>query len=148
LLEAMAAIDLAGRTVALVRYGEPNERLAAALTASGARLEEVSLYEWRMPDDLEPLRTLVRDVVDGRVDAIAFTNEIQCRHLFRVAEECGASTQLSDALNGDTIVAAIGPVCAAALHDLGITPDVIPARPQMGSMIAALADYFDLTDGL
>jgi uroporphyrinogen-III synthase len=148
LLAALAAIDLNGRTVALVHYGEPNAALAAALTARGARLEELSLYEWKLPADIEPLKTLVQELLEQRVDAIAFTNEIQCRHLFRVADHVGLSRQLALALNTDTIVAAIGPVCADALQALGVTPDVIPAQPSMGSMITALAEYFELTEGL
>jgi uroporphyrinogen-III synthase len=147
LLAALAAIDLNQKTVALVHYGEPNRALAAALAARGARLEELSLYEWKMPDDVEPLNGLVTELIAGRVDAIAFTNEIQCRHLFRVAAERGLSGPLADALNTDTIVAAIGPVCADALQALGVTPDVIPARTRMASMISALAEYFELTEG-
>jgi uroporphyrinogen-III synthase len=147
LLAALAAIDLNQKTVALVHYGEPNRALASALVARGARLEELSLYEWMMPEDVEPLNVLVRELIAGRVDAVAFTNEIQCRHLFRAADERGLSVQLADALNTGTIVAAIGPVCADALQALGVTPDVIPARTQMGSMITALAEYFELTEG-
>jgi uroporphyrinogen-III synthase len=148
LLAALAAIDLNQRTVALVHYGEPNSALASALAARGAQLEELSLYEWKMPEDVEPLKVLVRDLIDGRVDAIAFTNEIQCRHLFRIADEAGLMGRLADALNTDTIVAAIGPVCADALEALGVTADVIPARTKMGSMITALAEYFELTEGM
>jgi uroporphyrinogen-III synthase len=148
LLAALDAIDLNGRTVALVHYGEPNAGLAAALEARGARLEELSLYEWKLPDDVQPLEALVRELIARRVDAIAFTNEIQCRHLFRVAGDVGLSAPLADALNTGTIVAAIGPVCADALQALGVTPDVIPAQPRMASLIAALAEYFELTEEL
>ena len=49
-------------------------------------------------------------------------------------------------LNDHTIVAAIAPVCVAALRGLGITPDVQPAHPKMGALIAALADYVELSD--
>jgi uroporphyrinogen-III synthase len=148
LLESLDGLDLRGRTVALVHHGEPNLALAAALTARGARVEELSLYEWTLPEDLGPLKRLVQDLIDGRVDAIAFTNEVQCRHLFRVADQLSLSDRLSSALNDDVIVAAVGPVCAEGLRRFGITPDVIPARPRMASMIAALADYFELTEGL
>jgi uroporphyrinogen-III synthase len=51
-----------------------------------------------------------------------------------------------DALSRDVVVAAVGPVCASALREYGITPDVIPAHPKMGSLITALADYVELTD--
>ena len=148
LLAALAAVDLPGRTVALVHYGERNAPLAAALEARGARLEELSLYEWRLPDDIEPLKSLIQELIEKRVDAIAFTNEIQCRHLFRVADDVGLASQLALALNTDTIVAAIGPVSADSLQGLGVTPDVIPAQPSKGSMVTALAEYFELTEGL
>jgi uroporphyrinogen-III synthase len=147
LLDALATVDLNGQSLALVHYGEPNERLAAALLARGARLDELSLYEWRLPDDLGPLKTLVQEIIDGRIDAVAFTSQIQCRHLFRVAGDLGLVDPLIQALR-NTVVAAVGPVCAAALHELGVTPDVIPARPKMGPMITALSEYFDLTEGL
>src|ERR1700704_3656793 len=49
LLDALAPVDLEGKTVALVHYGEPNAVFAAALSARGALLEELSLYEWKLP---------------------------------------------------------------------------------------------------
>ena len=143
LLDALAPVDLEGRTVALVHYGEPNAVFAAALSARGALLEELSLYEWKLPDDVEPLQVLVNELVDGRMDAIAFTTQIQCRHLFRVAAGLGLCERLARALNDDAVVAAVGPVCAEALRVFGVTPNVVPVRPKMGPMIAALADYFD-----
>jgi uroporphyrinogen-III synthase len=148
LLDALAPIDLDGKSVALVHYGEPNEALTASLAARGAKLEELSIYEWQLPDDVTALQSLVRELIDGRVDAVAFTSQVQCRHLFQVAEELGVSGPLANALNTGTVVAAVGPVCAEALLALGVTPDVIPARPKMGPMITALAEYFDLTEGL
>jgi uroporphyrinogen-III synthase len=75
-------------------------------------------------------------------DAIAFTTQIQCRHLFRVAAELGLCDQLVSALNANTVVAAVGPVCANVLQIFGVRPDVVPSRPKMGPMIAALAEYF------
>jgi len=147
LLDALLTIDLDGKEVALVHYGERNSALADALEARGAALEELCLYEWVMPDDVKPLRTLVRDLIDGRVDAVAFTSQVQCRHLFQVAADLGKSEDLVDALSSKVIVAAIGPVCAAALKALGVTPRVLPAHPKMGPMIAALADYFELARG-
>ncbi len=148
LLDALAAIDVNAKAVALVHYGEPNEALSAALSARGARLEQLFLYEWMLPADVGPLKQMVRDMIDGAVDAVAFTNQIQARHLFRVAGDLGLSDPLARALNGDVIVAAIGPVCAEALQALGVTPDLIPARPRMAPLITALAEYFDLTEGL
>jgi uroporphyrinogen-III synthase len=147
-LDALASVDFRGKAVAIIHQGEPSGTLATALAARGAVPEQLSLYESTLPDDLEPLKLLVRELIEGRVDAIAFTNRIQCRHLFRVAVELGLAVGLADALNADVIVAAVGPVCAEALQSVGVAADVIPARPKMESMIEALAEYFELTHGL
>ncbi len=142
LLDALGPRDLDGQHVALVHYGEANAVLAAALAARGARLDELLLYEWKMPDDVEPLKRLVADLIKGELDAIAFTTQIQCRHLFRVAGDLGLCHSLVEALNGKTVVAAVGPVCADVLRIFGVTPDVVPARPKLGPMMNALAGYF------
>ena len=149
LFDALSTTALDGQDVALVRDGERNSTLAGALAnalaARGARVEELWLYEWAMPYDLEPLNALVRELIAGRVDAIAFTNSIQGRHLFRAATDLGLAADLVNALNGDVLVAAVGPVCAESLQASGVTPNIIPARPTMESMIGALADYVELT---
>ena len=147
LLDALQAVDLAGTRVAIVHYGERNGPLATALAARSADLDELCLYEWLMPEHLGPLQTLVGELIDGAVDAIAFTSQIQCRHLFQVAADMARSDALIDALNTRVVVAAIGPVCAAALRTFGVVPRVQPAHPKMGPMIAALADYVELTSG-
>lgn len=146
LLDALSGVDFSAKGIALVHYGEPNHVLAKALTARGARLEEWHLYEWLLPEDTGPLAALVDHLIDRRVDAIAFTSQIQCRNLFRLAAEVGKSDELVSVLNDHTIVAAIGPVCAAALRERGITPDVLPSHPKMGPLITALADYVELVD--
>lgn len=146
LLEAMdlAGIAVAGREVALAHYGERNALFSEALRARGARLAEVCPYEWALPEDIEPLRAFVRDLARS-VDAVAFTSQIQVRNLFAVAAELGLSEQVARVLNADVIVAAVGPVCAEALKEAGVTPDVQPADPKMGPLITALADYIELT---
>jgi uroporphyrinogen-III synthase len=127
-----------------VHYGEPNTALADALRSRGARVTEVCPYEWALPEDVEPLRALVRDA-RSQVEAIAFTSQIQVRNLFRVADSLNLTQQLAAALNEDVIVATIGPVCADALRAAGVTPDVEPADPKMGPLLIALADYIELT---
>ena len=141
LLEAMAGLPLQGTCVALINYGERNEALSRELRRRGARLEELQLYEWAMPEAVEPLRRLVRELLDGVVDAIAFTSQIQARHLFRVAEEMGLATALARALNARIVVASVGPTCTAVLQELGVTPHVAPERPKMGPMLTALGEH-------
>jgi len=144
-LQALEAIDLNGRTIGLVHYGERTDAAAEGLRTRGAAIDEICLYEWRLPEDVTPLERLIGDIIDGKVDALAVTSQIQIRHLFQIADTLGKRAALADALNTTTVVAAVGPVCATALRSFGVIPHVQPSHPKMGPMMIALADYFDLT---
>lgn len=145
LLDALATVDVNDRGVILVHYGERNAEIAEKLRARGARLDEVCPYEWTLPEDLGPITGVVREAIAHTIDAILFTSQVQGRHLFQIAADMGQLEGLTLSLNQDIVVGAVGPVCARALKNAGVTPDVIPASPTMPSLIKALADYFDLT---
>jgi uroporphyrinogen-III synthase len=103
-------------------------------------------YEWTLPDDVAPVTSVVRDVIANRLDAILFTNEVQCRHLFRVATDMSQVAGLRLSLNQDIVVGALGPVCAGALRTVGVVPDVVPRSPSMPSLIDAVAQHFERLD--
>jgi uroporphyrinogen-III synthase len=145
LLEALTATHLESTNVMLLHYGERNRALVDALTARGALVEDVCLYEWTLPEDVAPLHEVVARTIAGEIDALLVTSQIQFRFLLEVAEAAGAREQLVQALNEHVVVGAIGPVCAAALRANGIVPDVLPASPNNASLIGAVADYFQLT---
>ena len=115
--------------------------MCGELRRRGARLKEVKLYEWALPETVGRLRLLVHEILDGGVDAVAFTSQIQARHLFHVAREMGLATALARALNDRIIVASVGPTCTAVLRELGVTPHVAPERPKMGPMVTALGEH-------
>jgi uroporphyrinogen-III synthase len=141
LLAAMTELNLRSRGTAVLHYGERNAELAAGIRELGADLEELCLYEWLLPTDREPLRRLARQMLAGELDAIAFTAQVQVRHLFAIAEEIGVAADLSVALNERLVVASVAPTCAAALRAQGVEPDVIPELSRMGPLIVALGDY-------
>lgn len=143
LVKALSSTDVSRKSVALLHYGERNRELSLALRTRGARLSEFMLYEWQLPIDLGPLQTLARDLVAGNVDAIAFTNQIQVRHLHHVAETIGLSDDVAFTLAKNVVVASIGPSCTHQLRRLGIQPHVIPPMPKMRPLISSLSDYFN-----
>ena len=147
LLDALdaAGVTLGGVDVAVAHYGERNEAFSDELQRRGARVADVCPYEWALPENVEPLRALARDLA-AQVDAVAFTSQIQVRNLFAVAKELGVTDRLTATLNNDVVVASVGPVCADALKHVGVTPDVQPAEPKMGPLLMALADYIELTE--
>jgi len=143
LLEALADLDLKDKGVALLHYGERNTVLTEALRTCGARLDELCLYEWLMPEETGPLKDIVKRIINGQVDAIAFTSQIQIRHLFQIAGDMGQAAELIQALNDRIIVTSVGPTCTATLQGFGITPRVVPEHPKMGPMVVALAQYIE-----
>jgi uroporphyrinogen-III synthase len=142
LLQVLAPVELKDVEVTLVHYGERNDAFAEALRARAARLAELCLYEWRLPEDVRPLEEMVEELIAGRFDAIVFTSQIQFRHLLQVAASMSMAAELIRALNGSTVVAAIGPVCLATLETSGVAADVVPEHPKMGPLVARLADHF------
>jgi uroporphyrinogen-III synthase len=142
LLEAIAGLDLQDKGVAMTHYGERNTYLVEALKARGARLLEICLYEWLMPEDVQPLRSLVDEVIGGNMDVVAFTSQIQIRHLYQVAEEAGRARELTAALNEKSVVASVGPTCTGVLQSFGVEPRIIPDHPKMGHLVLAISDYF------
>ncbi len=142
LLEGMAGLDLVNAEVTVVHYGERSDALAHAIRQRGAVLNELCVYEWRLPDDIGPLQEIARDLVKPEFDAVIFTSQVQWKHLHRVASGLGLADAVIQALNTNVIVAAVGPVCSTALVEAGVRPRVVPNNPKMGPLVAALAHYF------
>ena len=140
-IDALARIEVDGRDVTLVHYGERNEPILAHLSDRGARVHELLLYEWRLPEDTAPLSDAVDRIAGGQADVAVFTSQIQVRHLLDVA---GPSRRgaLVEAMNGRVLVGAVGPTCAAACRDAGIADVVTPASPKLAPLITALATAY------
>jgi uroporphyrinogen-III synthase len=145
LLEALSLIPLDGRRVALVHYGERSPWISEELRGRGAVVDDVCAYEWELPADERPLGALIEQVVAGQIDALLVTSQIQFRNLQAIARKAARDQGLADALRGKVIVGAIGPICAEAIREGGVIPDVLPAAANLPSLVRALADYFELT---
>lgn len=140
-LSAIGTLELRDRHAVLLHYGERNVPIVEALSLGGARVDEVLLYEWKLPDDVSGLMALVDEVIAGQVGAVLFTSQVQARHLFDIAARQGRSDALRQALSERTVVAAVGPTCASALETFGVKPAVVPEHPKMGAAVLRLAQY-------
>jgi uroporphyrinogen-III synthase len=125
--DLLAAIDAAGdgtmrnARVAVQEYGMSNVELIAGLEARGARVTPVPVYQWMLPEDLEPLRSAIRSLADGAIDVALFTTGTQAVHLMQVAESMGQADAVRSALRR-VVVASIGPTTSEELHRQGIEP--------------------------
>jgi uroporphyrinogen decarboxylase len=129
---------LAGSRVAVQEYGAPNQDFIAALQERGVEVLRVPIYQWTLPEDLQPLRDAMQALVDGRTQAALFTNRAQVEHLLRVAAEDGVKDRLLAAFQ-NVVVGSVGPECSAALASQGIGVDVEPVHPKMGPLVQETA---------
>ena len=137
-----ASLPLAGKTVAVQEYGSTNQEFLDGLIARGAKVIRVPVYEWQLPEDVEPLRSAVHSVAAGEIDVLLFTTSVQVRHLIGVAEGLGLKEEL---LRGaeHCFIASIGPVTSAELREHGFKVDLEPSHPKMGVLVKEAADHRD-----
>jgi len=76
-------------------------------------------------------------LLDGKVDAVTFASPSAVQ---RFAALIGPE-QAADLLN-TTVVAAIGPVTAAAAAQMGIKTQIVPEQYTVDGLVAAMANYF------
>jgi uroporphyrinogen-III synthase len=137
--ERAEEMPLRARRVAVQEYGAPNPELLQALDERGALVTRVPIYQWALPEDLEPLRQACRSLADGGVDVVLLTTATQVHHLLQLAGEMGLGTQVRDGL-GRAMVASIGPTTSETLRAEGIAIDVEPSHPKMGFLVREAAE--------
>ena len=136
-LDAIRDLELRGARVIVQRHGSANTELDRALEAKGATVVEIPTYRWALPQDTQPLCDLIARFERGEMDAAVFTNAEQVRNLFLVAERLGKADALRQGLNS-TLVASIGPVASAALHEARVRVGVEAKPPKLGALLASL----------
>jgi uroporphyrinogen-III synthase len=136
-IAALDALPVLGRDATVVHYGERNDPIVSSLRTRGARIHELTVYEWTLPADLAPLSAAIDALVAGEIPVLAFTSQIQVRHLLEAAGSRRAA--LLSALDAHVLVGAVGPTCAAACHAAGLHRVVSPRHPKLGPLLQALA---------
>jgi uroporphyrinogen-III synthase len=122
IIASLTGESLAGRRVGVQLYGtEPNRPLIEFLTSAGASVHTVAPYVYADAADDDAVQRLIARLGAGEVDAIAFTSTPQVERLFGSAPPAAVSAALSR-----TLVAAVGPVVAAALARHGIEACLVP----------------------
>jgi uroporphyrinogen-III synthase len=143
LLAALAALRghaLPNRRVLVVSAGEAVDEPRAFLRAAGADVTEIETYRWALTGEAASrLAETIRAILDGTVNAVLFTSQIQVRHLFAVAASIGLTASLANALRERVLVGAVGPTSAAAVQAAGVEPHVVASPPAMGHLVKAMA---------
>jgi uroporphyrinogen-III synthase len=123
-----------GLRVAVQEYGASNLDLLEALKQRGAEVFQVPIYRWALPENLEPLRHALDEIIAGKVSVLLVTNAAQVDHVMQVLEKDGKVEPFRTALK-KMVVASIGPTASERLshHDWPI--DYKPSHPKMGVLV-------------
>jgi uroporphyrinogen-III synthase len=127
-------LPIRGKNLAIQEYGAPNPELLDGLTARGAKLTRVPVYQWALPEDTAPLRRAVQSIVRGEIDVALFTTSVQVIHLLRIAREMNVEEGVRSAF-GRIATGSIGPVTSAELREQGFAADFEPEHPKMGFLV-------------
>ena len=144
--ELLAALDarkselsLDGLNVAVQEYGASNPDLLAGLESRGARVTRVPVYQWALPENIEPLKQAAQAVAAGDIEMALFTSATQVVHLMQVAEMLHLRDAVRDGLRR-MVIASIGPTTTQELRQQGIEVDLEPSHPKMGFLVREAAE--------
>ena len=126
--------------VAVQEYGASNPELLSALTERSRQVTKVPVYQWALPEDLQPLRECVLAIANGGVDVALFMTAVQVIHLFEVAEQMGYVEELRRGFDSIAVLS-IGPTTTEELQHYGVVPGFEPSRPKMGFLVNEAAQY-------
>ena len=141
----LAAMDakfgeaLNGMNIAVQEYGTSNPELLTALAEKSISITRLPVYQWALPDDVQPLREAVIALAHGHVDAALFMNAGQVIHLFLMADRMGYTDALYEGFRS-TVVGSIGPSTSEGLSVYGVVPDYEPTQSKMGFLIKELSE--------
>ncbi|MEL7156859.1 MAG: uroporphyrinogen-III synthase [Actinomycetota bacterium] len=129
----------AGSRIGVQVDGDPHRSLVPELRDRGYDVVPVPVYRWSLPDDLTRANSLIRAVVDRRVDLVTFTARPAAENFTRIAADLGALGEVRAAFAERVKIVCIGHVCAEGVVDLCEAP-IIPARFRLGAMVMTITD--------
>ena len=137
-IEVVSTLDeyrpVKGLRVAVQEYGTSNPDLLEALQQRGAEVFQVPIYRWALPENLEPLRQALDEVIAGKVPVLLITNAAQVDHVMEVLGKDGKLRPFRAALK-KMVVASIGPTASERLRHYEWPIDLEPSHPKMGILV-------------
>ncbi len=102
-------------------------------------LTKVPVYQWTLPEDLQPLRESILRIAEWH-DRRRLVHDCRTGDSPVSGEQMSVASQLREALQS-TVVLSIGPTTSEELAHYGIQPDFEPSRPKMGFLVNEAAQY-------
>jgi len=142
LIEVLKTTDISKKIVRIPRTTSATPTLNDQLTAMGADVQEIPVYESGLPIN-EALKTkFYKDLTNGHIHAILFGSGLSAKNIFKMLTEKTSIEQLRKLFTEKITTVAIGPTTAQALEELNINVDVIPKNYLFEDALTALAEHW------
>ncbi|MDP3980123.1 MAG: uroporphyrinogen decarboxylase [Chlamydiota bacterium] len=132
------SISLDDRTVAIQEYGTMNVNLIEHLKKRNAKIVQVPVYRWALPDDIGPMQKAIQEIIDGDIQFVFFTSAQQVRNVLRMVAELGLEQPFRHAMR-KLVISSVGSVTSEAILEEGLSVDFEPTHPKMGSLVSETA---------
>ena len=139
LLDIYKEIELNNKLIGLPRTLSARDSLPDGLKKMGANILIAEAYSSQLPENRENVENLIENIIRGEIDAITFTSTLTVQNLLEISKGKDKEKLLQQLRNGNVKVAAIGPVTAKPLKELGI-PVLIPEEYTVKTMLEKLID--------
>ncbi len=139
LLDAFNGFDIQNKKIGIPRTMSARDKLPDVLMAKGAHVHIAEAYSSELPVNTELVKKLIKNIIEGKIDAVTFTSTLTVNNLFKMANDKEMDDMLEVLRNGKVIVGAIGPVTAQPLKNEGI-PVLIPEEYTVKAMLEKLMD--------
>ncbi|MEW1706249.1 uroporphyrinogen-III synthase [Microbacterium sp. NPDC089190] len=142
LRDFLVAEGVQGLHVAVQHHGSGADGLDEAFEAAGARVTSLTIYRWGPPPAPEVVAASTRQVARGEIDAVLFTSAPAAREWVLAADRADALAGVAArTADGRVLVAAVGPITAGPLRDVGIDP-LVPDRGRLGALVRAVVTHY------
>ncbi|MDD3984842.1 MAG: uroporphyrinogen-III synthase [Methanobacterium sp.] len=141
LLDIYKDRELTNKLIGLPRTLSARDPLPDGLEKMGANILIAEAYSSQVPENKENIENLIKNIITGKIDAITFTSNLTVQNLLKISNEKDKEKLIQQLRNGNVKVAAIGPVTAQPLKELGI-PVLIPKEYTVKAMLEKLVDQY------
>jgi len=143
IMQSLRQRSVTGKTIYIPRTSEAPPELSEKLREMGNDVEEIYVYESQLPSDQGLSKKFIKDLSDGKIDAIIFSSSLGAKNFFRMMSQHGAVEKVQTLINQKLTVVAIGPTTAKTLTQMGLRVDVMPEKHLFEESLEALARYWN-----
>jgi uroporphyrinogen-III synthase len=143
LIESLQSKKLSGKKIRIPRTSNATPTLTEKLREKGAEVEEVYVYESRLPEDEYLKNRFYEDLSSGRIAAIVFGSGLSARNIFKFLSEKAPMDELRKIIKDKVTTVAIGPTTAEALKEMNVQVDVVPENYLFEKALMSLSEFWD-----